>query len=77
MVEPTFSVRLVQDGLAATLKSRTFSASQVDVRPEAEMRRPLVAIQRRRSVLIVTRTDGLDAVTNGSPWLGRLNGARG
>jgi hypothetical protein len=34
----------------------------------------LVAIRVERSVVIVTRTDGLEAVMKGSPWLARSNG---
>ena len=56
------------------MKSRTFSASQVEVRPSVAIRRPLVASRSARSVVIRTRTDGLDTVTNGSPWFGRSNG---
>ena len=58
------------------MKSRTLRASYTLVRPSALVatRLPDVASTSFRVVTIVTRTDGLDGVTNGSPWFGRLNG---
>ena len=72
--DPSRWVRAVHDGLAVTLKSRTSVATQVEVRPFVATRRPLVASRIVRSVVILTRTDGLVTVTNGSPWFGRSNG---
>jgi hypothetical protein len=56
-----------------TVKSRTFVAAKVWVRPSAltEVRSPLVARTSGREVAILTTTERLDGVSNGSPWLGR------
>ena len=71
---PTSTERVRYDGLAARLKSRTSDASKVCVMPLAAILRPLVAMSISRSVVMATRTLGLDAVTKGSPTFGLLKG---
>ena len=53
-------------------------AVKSSVRPSAlsPVRSPVVAKVSLRSVTIRTWTDGLDGVTNGSPWFGRVNVVR-
>ena len=55
------------------MKSRTFVAAKVCVRPSAltEVRSPVVARSSFREVTIRTLTERLDGVSNGSPWFGR------
>jgi hypothetical protein len=56
-----------------TVKSRTFVAVKVWVRRSAltAVRSPLVARTSFLDVVIVTRTERLVGVSNGSPWFGR------
>ena len=55
------------DGLAAMTKSRTLVASKTWVRPLSDTCSPVAAMTSGRSVVIATRTCGLEAVMNGSP----------
>ena len=50
-------------------------AANVWVRPSAltAVRSPLVARTSLREVVILTRTERLVGVSNGSPWFGRSN----
>ena len=73
---PTRAVAVRKSVAAVTVKSRTWRASKVWERPSVLTATwsPLVARTSLRSLSMRTRTSGLTGVTNGSPWLGRVNG---
>jgi hypothetical protein len=77
-VPPTIRDAVRKSVAAVTVKSRTCSASKTWVRPSALMdtRSPVVARTSGRSVTILTRTDELVGVSNGSPWFGRSKAIR-